>query len=190
MPRIGQMRAASALNINIVTSDDYRTFDDPSVDFSIRFGMGDFGNNQADLLFRERCRIIASPSFLANNPAFDPDNPATSIGAQMMLDHGDPYGIGWMDWRRWHELTSLPFPGQGAMRRVQSYPAMLDIVCAGEGISIGTLEIEDDLVASGKLIYAGQEIARDGYGYFLVYRKELLRNPSFRRLRDHLLGSA
>ena len=64
---------------------------------------------------------------------------------------------------------------------------MLDLVSAGEGIGIGTMGLEDDLVASGAIVRVGTPVARGGFGYYLVYRKELLNKPSFARLRDHLL---
>ena len=149
MPRIGRMRAAAKTNINVVTSDDYRNFDDPTVDFSIRFGNGEFGQNRADLLFDERCRIIASASFLKTNTGFDPANLAGTIEPGLMLDHGDPNDIGWMNWRIWFELAAEEFPGDRYLTNVQSYPTMLDMVRAGEGISIGTLGIEADLISGG-----------------------------------------
>ncbi len=189
MPRISKMRTASGTNINLVTSDDYRTFDEPSVDLSIRFGNGVFNGKCADLLFEERCQIIAAPSFMKANPEFDPERLSETIAPEVLLDHGDPNRIGWMDWELWHDLTSTPFAGTNRLTRVESYPTMLDMVCAGEGISIGTLGIEDDLVASGKLVCLGPSAAREGFGYYLVYREDKLRTPAFRRLRTLLLAS-
>ena len=189
MPRISQMRNASGMNINLVTSDDYTTFDDNAVDFSIRFGNGQFGNNSCELLLNEQCQIIASPTFLDENAGFDPFNPSQTIGDGLLLDHGDPYNIGWMDWHLWHELTENPPPTSDKLTLVQSYPTMLDMVCAGEGISIGTIGIEDDLLASGKIRSTGPLITRKGHGYHLVYREEQLHNPSFKKLRAYLIDS-
>ena len=186
MPRISEMRNASGKNINLVTSDDYSTFDNSAVDFSIRFGNGDFGDNCADLLLKEKCQIIASPKFLENHPAFNPEFPAGSIDPVLMFDHGDPNGVGWMDWQLWHDLTNSTYPGNDKLTLVQSYPTMLDMVCAGEGISIGTIGIEDDLLETGRICGVGPTVSRDGYGYFLVYQKELLQNQAFARLRDYM----
>ena len=188
MPRISGMRASSKTNINLVTSDDYRILDDPPVDFSVRFGNGSFGENRADLLFEENCQIIAAPSFLKANPQFDPDNLAGTVGPAQLLDHGDPNGIGWMDWKLWFALTDTRFPDQDLMTKVESYPTMLDMVRAGEGISIGTIGIEDDLIASGQLVCLGKPVARKGFGYYLVYREARLRDTGFVNLRAFLLG--
>ena len=189
MPRISQMRAASGKNINLVTSDDYGMFDNSPVDFSIRFGNGDFGDNCADLLLEEKCQIIASPEFLEKHPRFDPHDPVRSIRPEQMFDHGDPNNIGWMDWELWFETKGRVFPDADRLTLVQSYPTMLDMVCAGEGISIGTIGIEDDLISSGKIRAVGSALGRPGYGYYLVYRKELAKSRSFEKLRAFLAGS-
>jgi len=63
------------------------------------------------------------------------------------------------------------------------------MVCAGDGIGIGSHGLEDDFVDSGRLIRLGTPVARNGFGYYLVYRKELLEKPSFERLRAYLLQS-
>lgn len=188
MPRISAMRRASGMNINLVTADDYSTFDERSIDFSIRFGHGKFGEQRADLLFEEHCHIIATPAFLDAHPQFDPRNVLDNFDPKLLLDHGDPHRVGWMDWHTWQTLSGAKCPDISAMQKVESYPTMLDMVCAGEGISIGTLGIEDDLVASGKLLRLGAPVSRPGYGYYLVYHAEQLANPAFARLRASLLA--
>ena len=187
MPKISALRMASEATVNFLTADDYRAFDDPSVDFSIRFGKGNFGVNCADLLFRENCQIIAAPEFLDRHPEFNPDAPLAILDPRFIFDHGDPHDAGWVTWPVWCDLTGQSLPQRGQISKISSYPTMLDLVSAGEGIGIGTMGLEDDLVASGAIVRVGTPVARDGFGYYLVYRKELLDKPSFARLRDHLL---
>lgn len=187
MPKISALRMASEATVNFMTADDYRAFDDPSVDFSVRFGNGVFGANCADLLFGEHCQIIAAPAFLERHPDFDPEAPLTTLEPHLIFDHGDPYGFGWVTWPVWCDVIGQPPPERGQISTIRSYPTMLDLVSAGEGIGIGTKGLEDDLVASGALVRVGPPITRDGFGYYLVYRKELLHKPSFARLRNHLL---
>ncbi|MDA8907165.1 LysR family transcriptional regulator [Planktomarina temperata] len=187
MPKISALRMASEATVNFMTADDYRAFDDPSVDFSIRFGRGSFGVNCADLLFREHCQIIVAPKFLDQHPEFDPDAPLATLDPRLIFDHGDPRDVGWVTWSVWCELTGQSLSDRGQISKIGSYPTMLDLVSAGEGIGIGTMGLEDDLVASGAIVRVGTPITRNGFGYYLVYRKELLDKPSFARLRDHLL---
>ncbi|MDX1744080.1 MAG: LysR family transcriptional regulator [Ruegeria sp.] len=188
MPKISALRLASEATVNFLTADNYRAFDDPSVDFSIRFGNGNFGANCADLLFRENCQIIAAPEFLDRHPEFDPEAPLTTLDPHLIFDHGDPHDVGWITWTVWCELTGQSLPERGKISTIRSYPTMLDLVSAGEGIGIGTKELEDDLIASGLIVRVGRSIARDGFGYYIVYRREVLEKPSFARLREHLLN--
>nr|WP_309504446.1 LysR family transcriptional regulator [uncultured Roseovarius sp.] len=188
MPKISALRMASEATVNFLTADNYRAFDDPSVDFSIRFGNGNFGANCADLLFSENCQIIAAPEFLDRHPEFDPEAPLTTLDPHLIFDHGDPHDVGWITWTVWCELTGQSLPERGKISTIRSYPTMLDLVSAGEGIGIGTKGLEDDLIASGLIVRVGRSIARDGFGYYIVYLREVLEKPSFVRLREHLLN--
>lgn len=190
MPKISALRLASDAAVNFVTADDYRIFDDPSVDFSIRYGSGDFGGNCADLLFSEHCQIIAAPAFLEKHPEFDPDSPLATLDPHLIFDHGDPYDVGWITWLVWCDLTGQSLSETAKFSTIRSYPTMLDLVSAGEGIGIGTKGLEDDLIASGSIVRVGTPITRDGFGYYIVYRRELLKKQSFARLREHLLGNS
>ena len=188
MPRISGMRLAANAAVNFLTSDDYRSFDDPSVDCSIRFGNGDFGPYCHDLLFPERCQIIASPEFLAAHPEFDPDDPARTIDMKFMFDHGDPHANGWTTWASFCKHTGRPLPDLQKLTKILSYPTMLDMVCAGEGIGIGYWGLDDHLVEERRIERVGPPIVRDGFGYYLVYRQELKAKRPFARLRDFLLS--
>jgi LysR family glycine cleavage system transcriptional activator len=137
MPRISGMRSASNATVNFLTSDDYRSFDDPSVDCSIRFGNGEFGSYGCDFLFQERCQIIASPAFLDAHPEFDPNNPTQTVDTKYMFDHGDPHANGWTTWKSLYERAGQSLPDHKRLATVLSYPTMLDMVCGGEGLGIG-----------------------------------------------------
>ncbi|CRL16637.1 LysR family transcriptional regulator [Phaeobacter italicus] len=190
MPRIGAMRAAANVTINFITSDDYRSFDDRAIDCSIRFGNGDFGDNAADLLFLETCQIVASPEFLANHPTFDPDRPIATLDPALLFDHGDPHLNGWITWARFYEREGQSLPSGQRLRTVLSYPSMLDIICAGEGIGLGYWGLEDQMVQDGRLVRVGPALSRPHYGYYLVYRPDMTAKPAFQRLRTYLMGAA
>ncbi|MDB9833975.1 LysR family transcriptional regulator [Planktomarina temperata] len=127
MPKISALRMALEATVNFLTADDYRAFDDPSVDFSIRFGRGSFGVNCADLLFREHCQIIVAPKFLDQHPEFDPDAPLATLDPRLIFDHGDPRDVGWVTWSVWCELTGQSLPDRGQISKIGSYPTMLRV---------------------------------------------------------------
>ncbi|WP_166416945.1 LysR family transcriptional regulator [Cochlodiniinecator piscidefendens] len=189
MPRISGMRLAANATVNFLTSDDYRSFDDPSVDCSIRFGNGDLGSYNNDLLFREHCQIIASPTFLEMHPEFDPNDPLQTIDPKHLFDHGDPRANGWMTWERYLQHIGKPTSGAERFTKVLSFPTMLDMVAAGEGVTIGYRGLDDHLIEADQLVRIGTQVERDGHGYYLVYRNEVKSKRPFRRLRDYLLQS-
>lgn len=190
MPRISGMRMATNATVNFLTSDDYRTFEDAKTDCSIRFGNGEFGPLSCDLLFEERCQIIASPDFMNAHPEFDRNNPIPTLDSNFMFEHGDPHANGWTTWATFCELSGHPQPGHQQLRTILSYPTMLDMVCAGEGIGIGYWGLEDQLVKEQRIKRIGQPVGRKSFGYYLVYRKELTAKRSFQRLREFLLKSS
>ncbi|MEX0280828.1 MAG: LysR family transcriptional regulator [Arenibacterium sp.] len=188
MPRITALRRASRATLNFMTSDDYRAFDHPSVDLSIRFGNGNFGAMDAHLLFGEICHVLASPEFIAAHPELERADMARHLKPEWLLDHGDPQKIGWMTWPLWFRSMGVEGEMVRGRREVRNYPAMLDMVSAGEGIAIGSVGLEDDLVEGGRIQRLGPPVARPGYGYYLVSRRETLGKPALRDLRAYLLG--
>ncbi len=190
MPRLAAMRAATSATVNFITADDYRQFDDLAVDASIRFGAGRFHGHEADLLFSEECYVIASPQFLKENPTLDPNDFPGTLRKDWLLNHGDPHRIGWMDWRLWKKIRQAKFDVDAPLNEVRNYPAMLDMVCHGEGLAIGSLGLEDANVQSGDVIRIGPPISREGFGYYLVYRRETMQRKGFQALRDLLTGAA
>ncbi len=102
MPQITAMRdAAQGAAINFLTSENYADFEDRKIDFSVRFGAGDWPGKQADLIFAETTHIIASPEFLERHPELDPSRLTETLRPEWLLEHGDPHNYGWMTWSRW-----------------------------------------------------------------------------------------
>ena len=189
MPRLAAMRAATSATVNFITADDYHQFDDLAVDASIRFGAGNFHGHEADLLFAEECYVIAAPHFLNEHPALDLHDLPGTLQKDWLLDHGDPHGMGWMDWSLWKEITQAKLDADAPLHEVRNYPAMLDMVRHGEGLAIGSLGLEDAYVQSGDVIRIGPPISREGFGYYLVYRRETLQRKGFQALRNLLTGA-
>lgn len=189
MPRIAAMRTATPTTINFLTADDYRSFDTSDVDLSIRFGNGHFPGYESDLLFAEECAVLASPDFLARHPELDPDNLCDTLQSRFLLDYGDPHGVGWMTWARWLDMNGAA-PNLAVERpEIRAFPALLDMVAAGEGLAIGARGFEDTMVRAGSILRLGPPVGRDGHGYYLVYQDRVRKKVGFDRLRRALLGS-
>ena len=190
MPRITDMRdAAPGVAINFITSDNYNEFDANKVELSIRFGCGDWSGYQTDLLFPEETYIIASPDFIKAHPELDPEHLADTLKVEWMLDHGDPFNIGWITWKQWFEHQGLVAP-QLPQPQVRNYPTLLDMVKSGEGLTIGTVGIDDHYIDTGEIIRLGTPIKREGFGYYLTYHAEELENSAVQSMRHYLLNAA
>ena len=121
---------------------------------------------------RRAVRPDAYPTFLNLHPEFDVNDIAGTIRPAWMLDHGDSDGVGWMIWDRRFEYFGKPLPPAIGRREVRNYPAMLDMARNGEGIAIGSIGLEDDLVIKGELVRLGPPVARPNHGYYLFYSKD------------------
>ena len=188
MPRISGMRdAARGAAINFVTSENYDEFDRQGVDLSIRFGTGTWPGLEADLLFAEENYVIASPGFLAAHRELDPDDLVGTLKGDWLLEHGDACNAGWMTWPRWFRHHGAPVPENSTSMEVRNYPTLLDMVRAGDGIAIGSLGLDDELVENGEIVRLGQAIRRPGLGYYLAHGERARGNPAAMELRDYLL---
>ncbi len=190
MPRITAMRdAALGSAISFVTSENYGDFDRGQVDFSIRFGDGNWPGKTTDLLFSETTYVIASPSFLNAHPELDPHNPVPGLRAEWLLEHGDPNNYGWTGWQEWLQHQGVESPIRSDRPTIQNYPTLLDMVHCGEGVALGFVGLDDHLVDSGELIRLGAPVHRPDVGYYLV---SVLSQPeplARRKLRQYLLSS-
>ncbi|MEM7171039.1 MAG: LysR family transcriptional regulator [Pseudomonadota bacterium] len=191
MPRMsGRGSGPPRAVVNFLTSENYRDFDQRDVDFSIRFGMGQWPGKRADLLFPEAVQVIAAPALLRRRPDIDPAHLPQTLPPELLLDHGDLHKIGWITWPHWFELVGYPVPDRVNLSPIRSFPSLLEMVKAGEGLAIGAHGLDDDAVAAGEIVRVGPVIARPGYGYFLVYDESLLKNPAPRAVRDLLVPDA
>ena len=181
--------AALGSSISFVTSENYADFDRGQVDFSIRFGDGNWSGKTSDLLFSETTYAIASPSFLNDHPELDRDNPAPSLRAAWLLEHDDPQDSGWMTWSDWGRSQGLETSLRPARAALQNYPTLLDMVRCGEGVTLGFVGLDDHLVESGEVVRLGAPVQRTDVGYYLVYEPTQAESLARRKLRQYLLNS-
>ncbi|MDA4846713.1 LysR family transcriptional regulator [Hoeflea poritis] len=169
MPQITAMRgAARGAAINFITSENYVDFDAGKVDFSIRFGSGDWPGKRADLLFTETTYVIAAPAFLQNTPEIDPDNLAATLRPEWLLEHGDMHDYGWMTWRKWFEQHGSVLSGELRNADIRNYPTLLDMVRCGEGVALGYVGLDNHLVEAGEILRLGKPVKRPNLGYYLL----------------------
>jgi len=190
MPRITAMRgAAGGATINFLSSENYLDFESANVDFSIRFGTGNWKGKQADLIFRETTYVIASPDFVARHPEITEIDLPGSLRHDWLLEHGDPYGYGWMTWRRWFEHHGHQPPAEVGNRDIHNYPTLLDMVRCGEGVALGYVGLDNAMVESGDIVRIGQPVHRPELGYYLLSDTEREQGAAAVELKNYLIAS-
>ena len=189
MPRITGMRGAAAgATIQFLTSENIADLEASNIDFSIRFGSGNWPGKQADLLFQETTFVIASPEFLKSNPTLKSDLGNKTLRPEWLLEHGDANNQGWMTWQLWHEHQGIAPPVTLKAPNVANYPALLDMVRCGEGIALGYVGLDDHLFQSGDIVRLGKPLHRPHLGYFLVSAKRQELSVAGQKLRQYLTG--
>lgn len=189
MPQVTAMRgAAQGAVINFFTSDRYSDFDTGQVDFSIRFGAGGWPGASEDLLFTETTYVIASPAFLEAHPDLDQDRLAQTLDPAWLLEHGDPYNYGWMTWERWFACHDALVPPTLERTDILNFPTLLDMVRCGEGVALGYVGLDDDLVNSGEIVRLGKPVQRPEVGYYLVSHERGAHEAACQELRAYLIG--
>ncbi len=169
MPQITAMRGAvGGAGINFLTAENYADFEDSNIDLSIQFGTGDWPGKEARLVFTETTHVIASPDFLRRNPVIDENNLAGTLEPEWLLEHGDPYNYGWMTWQSWFAHHRVQMPEIPRNRDIYNYPTVLDMVRCGEGVALGYVGLDDNLVNSGEIVRLGPPIHRPNFGYYLL----------------------
>ena len=87
------------IQVNMVTAYHGMATLDPGIDVAIRFGMGDWPDLQAHLLFREQILPVASPGYRDRSDAVS--SPADLIGHTLLHAHSNDKS--WYDWPQWFE---------------------------------------------------------------------------------------
>ncbi|WP_136657122.1 LysR family transcriptional regulator [Nitratireductor sp. XY-223] len=191
MPQITAMRgAAGGAAINFVTSENYHDFDAGKVDFSIRFGSGDWPGKRADLLFTETTYVIAAPSFLERTPELDPDDLAATLQTEWLLEHGDMHNYGWMTWKKWFEHHGATLPGDLRNADIRNYPTLLDMIRCGEGVALGYVGLDDDLVEAGEIVRLGEPVSRPDLGYYILSNAGDAMTGASKELWQYLTGNS
>jgi LysR family glycine cleavage system transcriptional activator len=160
MPRYG--RIARQLDMNffrMLTSNDYREFDDPSIDLSIRCGRPeDWPGFTATLLLELVGYAACAPSLLQQYPGLV-DGSTEALMDAPLLHVGFHYdGLeGWSDW------LGVDGPLRGP--RLSSYQSVMQAAVEGHGVMIAWRGVvEDELVQAGRLVRLGEpRVARPAY---------------------------
>jgi DNA-binding transcriptional LysR family regulator len=185
MPRLGAFwRAHPDIDVHHVISDRAQDFRRAGIDLRIRYGFGDWPDEEVALLFTERIFPVCGPGFAKEHAeAADRDLDKLPL---LHVEGVDP------EWTNWPEFLRRAGIQHGAPqgRRFNNFSVLLQATQDDQGIALGWDHLIRPLLAEGKLVRFGSlEIDAPG-GYYLTWNARHTPSDSAVILKDWLLETA
>ena len=184
MPRLGDFWTAHQdIVIDHTISDRTQELHRADTDLRIRYGDGQWAEEDCTLLFGDRIAAVAAPGFAARHRIAAPKDLAE-------LPLLSVEGVDWT-WTTWADfLRALGAPHRRlSVRRFNSYVIALQAAQAGQGVALGWLSLVRPLLASGALVQMSRASIAAPQSFFLTWSARKPLKPEAVVLRYCLLGS-
>lgn len=183
MPRMGAFWNRNPdIVVDHVISDHPRGLDRPDVDLRIRYGDGEWPDEQSAKLYDDRIFPVASPAFAK---AYS----VSSVSDLMQLQLLSVEGIDWT-WTTWGEfLSAIGHPDRRVnVRRFNSYVIALQAARSGQGVALGWESLVAPLIEAGNLVRVTKTEIAAPQSYFVTWSARRPLSPHAAMLRDWLLS--
>lgn len=184
MPRMSQFsRLHPEITLRIVSQDGMPDLDQGDVDVAIRFGLGEWQNGRAEMLFRDEVFPVCSPEFAENLAA---DIQAAELIRLPLISNeaNDPM---WIGWNAWLSNFGLSNPGKLRGMRCSFYTEAIYAALNGHGIALGWNRLVSDLVDQKRLVRLGRMSVVPKGGYFVVVPRTRKPTASLEQFMEWLL---
>lgn len=184
MPRMSQFsRLHPEITLRIVSQDGMPDLDQGDVDVAIRFGLGEWQNGRAEMLFRDEVFPVCSPEFAENLAA---DIQAAELTRLPLISNeaNDPM---WIGWNAWLSNFGLSNPGKLRGMRCSFYTEAIYAALNGHGIALGWNRLVSDLVDQKRLVRLGRMSVVPKGGYFVVVPRTRKPTASLEQFMEWLL---
>ena len=184
IPRLGSFQAENkTTEIRLTTSNENVDFERENVDGAIRLGDGTWPGVEVDRLVANELVPLCSPAFRRTHGLKGVQDLA-SLPLLHSFEKPD-------DWRHWLDAAGTkgidPYAGNKFASSTLTYQAALE----GMGLMMAQKVLFLDDLRSGRLVQPfGPSLDRGSFTYYLVYPRNRLRSPAFRRFRAWLLHQA
>lgn len=185
MPRMGDFwRRFPDIVVDHLISDDGRDFRRAEVDLRIRYGLGAWPDERAELLLSEIIYPVASPRFAAQHEGAT----AGDISALPLLH------VDWVDptWTGWDELfrrAGIPHGPLGG-RRFSTFAVAIQACRDDQGVAVGWHRLLRDQVAAGALVAFTDLVIPAPGSYHLTWNEARSLSPGAEVMRDWLVETA
>jgi LysR family transcriptional regulator, glycine cleavage system transcriptional activator len=182
MPRLGGFWTAHQdIVIDHIISDRTQDLHRTDVDLRVRYGDGNWPEEEAALLFGDRIVAVASADFIANHKV-------KSVKDLTALPLLSVEGVDWT-WTTWADFLREAGAAHRklSVRRFNSYVIALQAAQAGQGVALGWLSLVKPLIAKRALAQVTSAEIAAPQSFYLTWstRRPLKREAEV--LRDWLL---
>lgn len=185
MPRMGDFwRRFPDIHVDHLISDDARDYRRAEVDLRIRYGLGAWSDETAQLLFQDRLYPVCGTGY-----AQDHADQTTEDIPSLSLLHVDWLDAEWPGWDEFLRRASIPH-GPLSGRRFSSFAITMQAATENQGVAIGWHRLVHQLIADRKLTRLTDiEIPAPG-AYYLTWNENRDLTSATETLRSWLVEMA
>ncbi|THD59054.1 LysR substrate-binding domain-containing protein [Phenylobacterium sp.] len=187
-PRLAAFNALwPSIGVRVVGADHLVDFDHDGVDVGLRYGPGDYSGLYVERLAQARAFPVCSPGFRDAHA----DLLRTASGLARLQLIGDETALrasGLPDWGAWFSAAGAKgIPRIGPV--FESLHMALSGAAAGQGVALGLTPLVDEDLRSGALVRLFATEIVSPYSFWLVCRKDRLRDRKVRAFRDWMVSA-
>lgn len=184
IPRLNSFHVDNpSVEVQLETSNENVVFEREGVDCAVRLGDGGWGDVETDRVIPNVLVPLCSPDFVEQNSI-------SEIGdlARVRLLHSIVRIDDWKLWLKGAGGTNVdPYAGDKFASSTLAYQATLE----GFGIMVAQKALFLEDIRRGRLVSPFQfELDMEDFTYYLIYPRDRLRKPAFRRFREWILQQA
>ncbi|MEA2959462.1 MAG: LysR family transcriptional regulator, glycine cleavage system transcriptional activator [Alphaproteobacteria bacterium] len=184
IPRLSSFHEANpSTEARITASLEAVDFEHEDVDGAIRLGDGHWPEYEVDRLVANELIPVCSPEFRRTTML---KHPSDLAGRTLLHSLARPD-----DWMYWLKAAGQTGIDAYAGLKYQSSVMVHQAAIEGQGIAIAQKVLVDDDLRRRRLVQPFKlSCDRGDFTYYLIYPKNRLRNPSFRKFRSWLVEQA
>lgn len=168
------------VTVDHLISDNPRDYRRAEVELRVRYGLGAWADETAELLFDDTIYPVCGVGFAARHS----DATAAAL-PELNLLHVDWADPDWPDWDEVFRRAQIPHgPNKG--RRFSKFAVALSAAQADQGVAVGWHRLVRPLLGDGKLVrLTDLEVPAPG-GYYLTWNERRPLSPAAESLRTWL----
>ena len=168
--------------VSLSTDVFARDFKADSADLVIQYSSGSFAGFQAEKLMDEVMAPVCSPELAKTIHSVEDLKKHTFLQDEVLMQ-----GIQ-STWHLWAEEVGVPLPNPKDIRKFGQANMVVQAAIQGVGVAMGRSPLVSDAIQDGRLVCPLPMPARSRNAYWVVCKKETLKNERVKLFRDWLLA--